>query len=152
MTTFAPSTPVAPEYVPADPAEQAGPVRDLALHVWRPTSTAVVVHVAGELDVSTTPRLHELLVPRLSSTAGTVVLDLSGLRFLGVVGLELVAHARRRAASRAMTVCLVDGPVCVDRALNAAGWSGTIPTYATVEEAVVDMPGRRRESPLHVIG
>lgn len=146
MTTFAPRPPIAP--VPA-PSEASSPpevaTSSVTLRLWRPTSTAVVVHVAGDLDVSSAPRLHELLAPRLTSTAETVVLDFSELGFMGVAGLELLAHARRRAANRAMTVCLVDGPVCVDRALRAAGWTETVPTYPTLAAAVADLPGCTRE-------
>ena len=83
---------------------------------------------------------------RSSSTAETVVLDLSGLEFLGVAGLEMLAHARQRAASRSMALCLVDGPVCVDRALRAAGLHEDLPTFATVEAAVQRLNGRSRES------
>lgn len=67
-----------------------------------------------------------------------------------MAGLELLAHARRRADSRAMTVCLVDGPLCVHRALCAAGWTGMIPTYPTLHAAVADLPGRAREDTFRV--
>lgn len=154
MTTVAPRAPDTSTHLSTDLAEEpetrAG--QTMALRVWRPTSTSVVIGVAGELDAGTAPRLHELLAPRLSSTVETVILDLSELRFLGVAGLELLAHARRRAASRAMTVCIVDGPVCVDRALRAAGWNETVPTIASVEAAVAELTGRRRESPPRLAG
>lgn len=122
----------------------------MALRLWRPTSTAIVICVAGELEATTAPRLHELLAPRLSSMAETMIFDLSELRFLGVAGLELIAHTRRRAASRGMMVCVVDGPVCVHRALRAAGWSETVPTFASVEAAVAEVTDPARESPIRV--
>lgn len=86
MTTFDPRTPVTPAPAPAHSETFASPAGDrsrLALQVWRPTSTAVLVHVAGDLDASSAPRLHELLAPRLASTVETLVLDLSALEFLG---------------------------------------------------------------------
>lgn len=142
---------VTPDRIPHGGIDEpvVGSGRDLALQLWRPTSTSVVVHIAGELDASTAPRLQELLAPRLASMAATVILDLSGLRFLGVDGLELLAHAHRCGAHRAMTLCLVDGPVCVDRALHAAGWSDTISTYATVAATLAALTGRIRESTVH---
>lgn len=140
MTTSSTSPTGAPTEAVPQPAATATP--GIALRLSRPTSASIVVSLAGELDASTAPRLHELIAPQLSSATGTVILDLSGLRFLGVVGLELLAHARRRAAGRALTVCIVDGPVCVDRALRAAGWSDAIPTYATVEAAIAECEGR----------
>ncbi len=122
----------------------------MALRLWRPTSTSLVIRVAGELDTATAPQLHELLAPRLSSTAETVILDLSELRFMGVAGLELLFHPRRRAAARGMHRSIVDGPVCVERALRAAGWSETVPTFTSVEAAVAGLTGRSRESPSRV--
>lgn len=148
MTAFAPRPPVTPAPAPAHSDTFASPTMDrsgLALQLWRPTSTAVVVHVAGELDSSSAPRLHELLAPRLASTVETLVLDFSELEFMGVAGLELLADVRRRADSRAMTVRLVEGPLCVHRALRAAGWVEVIPTYASLTAAVADLPGRTRE-------
>lgn len=145
MTAFATRHAAHPGRVP-EPAAETARGQALALHLWRPTSTSVVIRVAGELDATTAPRLHELLAPRLSSTAETVVLDLSGLEFLGVAGLEMLAHARQRAASRSIALCLVDGPICVDRALRAAGLHEDLPTFATVEAAVQRLNGRSRES------
>lgn len=148
MTTFASGVPDTPQRRPTEPAAtvdtSAG--NGLALRVGRPSSTSILIGIAGELDTTTAPRLHELLAPRLSSSAETIILDLSELRFLGVAGLELLAHARRVADGRAMTVSIVDGPVCVDRALRAAGWHRSVPTFASVEAAVTEMTGRERES------
>ncbi|MHA6801524.1 STAS domain-containing protein [Bounagaea algeriensis] len=147
MTSHAPRTSASAPGVPDErsPTPAVELARELVLQLWRPTSTSVVLRVAGELDSSTAPRLHELLAPRLSSTVESVILDLSELDFMGVAGLELLNHARRRGAGRAISVCIVDGPVCVDRALRAAGWSDTVPTYPTVAAAVAELTGRARE-------
>lgn len=152
MTSIASCGPAIAERTLPELAAQpvADPHHDLALQVWRPTSTSVVVQLAGELDARTAPRLQELLAPRLRSTLEAMVLDVSGLRFLGVAGLELLDNTRRRAAGRGMVFCIVDGPVCVDRALRVAGWDATVPVYATVSSAVAELSGRIRESPVHV--
>ncbi len=149
MTTSAPRAPADPQRIPTEPAREQQTNQELALRLWRPISTAVVIRAAGELDAATAPQLQEMLEPRLSSKTDTVILDLSELHFLGVAGLELLARARQRAASRAMLVCLVDGPVCVDRALRAAGWTETVPTFTSVEAAVAELSGRSRESAAH---
>lgn len=139
VTTFASATPrTAPLPVPRA-EESPDPFQALALWLERPTSTSIVVRLAGELDATTAPRLHELLAPQLSSAAEILVLDMSELSFLGVAGLELVGHAQRHAVSRGKVLCLVDGPVCVDRALKAAGWSTTIPRYRSVAAAVTEL-------------
>lgn len=153
MTYFAPSPSAASaptlSEVPAPPETTTS---GLAVQLSRPTGAAVAVHVAGELDAHSAPRLYDLLEPRLDSAVDIVVLDFSELGFLGVAGLELLAHARRRAANRAMTVCLVNGPVCVDRALRAAGWTDTVPTYPSVTAAVADLSSRTPESTLLAVG
>ncbi|ASU79974.1 anti-sigma factor antagonist [Actinopolyspora erythraea] len=118
----------------------------LELRMWRPTSTSVGVHIVGELDMSTAPRLRELLASRLSSTVETMVLDLSELSFLGVAGLELLSQTHQRAAESAVSVRLVDGPVGVARALHAAGMSAMFPTYPTVVAANADLTGSPREN------
>lgn len=152
MTTFAPCIPSARQSTPAEPVGSATAFRkDVSLRLSRPTSRAIVIHVAGELDAATTPILDELLAPRLSSMAEAVVLDLSGLRFLGVAGLELLAQARRRAAQRSMMLGIVDGPVCVDRALHAAGWDGIVPKFDTNEAAVAALTTPVSEGPTNVL-
>jgi anti-anti-sigma factor len=92
------------------------------LRAWleRPTSRTVIVHVAGEVDDATAPELAELLGPRLASTLDSVVIDLSRVSFLGLTGVGLVEQARHRADVVGITLSLVTGPRCVDRALRAA--------------------------------
>lgn len=150
MTLASPPTPAAGD-VPAAgvPVSHSYAAAQLQLQLWRPTSTAVVVHVAGELDGSNAGRLHELLAPRLNSTAEALVLDLSQVAFFGVAGLGLLAHARRRAAHRAMTLRVVDGPVCVERALRAADWAEPVQTYSHLQDALADLTGRDRGRARH---
>lgn len=152
MTTSAPPTPGTSQNTPRRPADSAPPaVGDVALQLSRPTCRSIVIHVAGELDATTTPRLYELVAPRLSSMIETVILDLSQLRFLGVPGLELLAYVRRRATQRGMVVWIVDGPVCVDRALRAAGEHVTVPKFATVEAALAELITSAPESADRVV-
>lgn len=118
----------------------------LHLRLSRPTSIAVVVHVAGEWDDSSAGRVREFLEQRLASTAETVVVDLSEVEFLSVAGLELLAHARQVAEDRDTTLRVVDGPVCVDRALRAAEATASIPRYPGLNAAIADLGGRTREN------
>ena len=125
------------------------PTRDVPtccfdLRLYRPTSKSVVVQVSGDLDARTAGTLHEMLAARLSSMAETVVLDLSRLNFISVTGLELLLHAHHRAASRGVQLCLVDGPRCLERALIAAQMTDVLPLYDTLEQALAQVGGRRR--------
>ncbi|GAA4617221.1 anti-sigma factor antagonist [Saccharopolyspora hordei] len=106
----------------------------------------MVVRVGGDLDCRTAPDLQELLTTRLSSMADTVVLDLSGLQFIGVAGLEVLVRARRQAGSRGIGLRLVGGEArCLRRALLAADLTDSFPCCATLQEALATVSGRTRE-------
>jgi anti-anti-sigma factor len=93
----------------------------LGLKVRRPNAHTAVISALGELDETTTPRLEELLHARLNSTIGTVVLDFSGLQFVGMAAVRMLLAASRKAQARHINLRLIEGPPCVERALRAAG-------------------------------
>lgn len=111
----------------------------------RPTSSCVLVQVCGELDAAACRYLHEVLAPRLSSMVQTLVLDLSGLNFVAVAGLELLAHLHRLATVRGISLRVVTGPRCLHRALLAGGMSHSLPCYTTRSHALTGVAGRPRE-------
>ncbi|MGI8312257.1 STAS domain-containing protein [Saccharopolyspora hattusasensis] len=105
----------------------------------------MVIQAGGDLDCRTAARLHELLAARLSSMVDTVVLDLSGLNFIGVAGLELLLHAHRQADSRGVDLRLVTSAHCLQRALIAAELTESFRCYATLERALATVTGRVRD-------
>ncbi len=149
MTALSSTMPTTRDFAPSAPTAAAtgatggapAPPQSLELRVARRSTATTVVHVAGELDAHTAPRLHELLATRLRSTVEVVVLDLSGLQFLGVSGLELLSHAHRRARGRRISLRLVGGPTCVRRALRAAGLDDELPLHDDVDEALASLLG-----------
>lgn len=74
-----------------------------------PDSGTVVLTVGGEVDIATAPRLAEMLQSRLYSTLTRLVLDLSGLEFLGVAGISVLLEADLRARYTATELVLVTG-------------------------------------------
>ena len=60
------------------------------------TTEAVVVRLAGQLDVSGTARLRECVEPHLTP-GQTVIADLSGLSFLDSAGLAVLVTMRNTA-------------------------------------------------------
>ncbi len=86
-----------------------------------PNVATAVVTVRGECEELAAPRLAELLGTRLQTTLGTVVVDLSGVEFLGVAALQTLTTAAHLAAARDITLRVSHGPPCVERALAAAG-------------------------------
>jgi anti-anti-sigma factor len=60
------------------------------------TEQVTIVHVVGELDLSTAPELDAVLMELL---VGPVTVDLSGLTFMDSSGIALFARALKRAAT-----------------------------------------------------
>ncbi|MEW2505914.1 MULTISPECIES: STAS domain-containing protein [unclassified Amycolatopsis] len=73
-------------------------VEPLRLSVERPDRDLVMVRVAGDLDAASAPRLRELLDARLRSTVRAVLLDISGVTFLGAAGLRALERAHLLAS------------------------------------------------------
>jgi len=74
---------------------------------------ATVVHVDGELDILTAPKLGAQLDGIVRKGSGDVVLDLRDAVFIDSAGLHilLTAHRRLTRASRRLAVICVEGPV-----------------------------------------
>ncbi|MEU8639329.1 STAS domain-containing protein [Amycolatopsis sp. NPDC048633] len=69
------------------------------LRVSRPTPRTVLVRVTGEVDLSTARRLDEVLRSRIRGAVGEVVIDLSGVTFFSVAGLNSMLRAQLLADS-----------------------------------------------------
>ena len=96
MTTRVPVE--SPSRVPTSEDEPA----PLRIQVHYPSSTTVVVTLAGIVDAATVPWLRGVLWPRLQSTVENAIVDLCGVEFLSVEGLQLLhqayLHARHNHA------------------------------------------------------
>ncbi|WIY00181.1 STAS domain-containing protein [Amycolatopsis mongoliensis] len=66
----------------------------LSLRVSRPGPRTVLVRVTGEVDLSTARGLDEVLRSRIHSPVGEVVIDLSGVTFFSVAGLNSLLRAQ----------------------------------------------------------
>jgi len=81
---------------------------------------AAWVHVGGELDIATTPRLERTLD---ESQARLVVLDLRELAFIDCCGMHAIINAGIRARQAGRRLVLVRVPANVDRLLALTGSS-----------------------------
>lgn len=125
--------------------------RSLMLRTSRPGGQTVVIEVSGCLDSNTATRFAELMRNRLSSTAHTVVLDLSSLSFISTDGVVVLLEASHRALIRAVSLVLITGNEVVDRLLGVLDLADEF-TYAdTVEEVeeveALEVPGPRIGEP-----
>ncbi|MEA2304163.1 MAG: anti-sigma factor antagonist [Solirubrobacteraceae bacterium] len=87
----------------------------------------VRVHVNGELDLATSPRL-ELTLQRLVAAQRSVVLDLDRVSFMDASGIGVILRtaALARELQRRFTVARSPGP-CVRRLLAVSGVEPLVP-------------------------
>lgn len=110
--------------------ERCGPLTErlLDLTVERRRGTPVV-SAAGEIDLSTAPRLARVL----GEQAGPVVLDLTGVEFLSAAGVQVLLDVRGRGRDLRVVLprsCLAH------RVLELTGVEEAVARYDTVADAV----------------
>ena len=98
-----------------------------------------IVSVAWEVDLSSAPRLAELIW-KARRQAGVypprVVVDLSGVEFMDTAGLEVLLEEWNSSRQADGRMCLVapEGPIT--RLLEVTGLSDLLDLYAELETAV----------------
>lgn len=117
------------------------PAEPLRITVERPTPDAVVLRLAGDLDLLTAPLLRERLWPLLEQPGQTVILELSGVEFLGSPGLAELAAANDLAARHQSRIALVGGSHAVLRPLEVTGLNLLFKIYESVAEALGSSAG-----------
>jgi anti-sigma B factor antagonist len=81
---------------------------------------AAWVHVAGELDIATTPQLERTLA-HAQLQARLVVLDLRGVAFMDSSGVHAIVGASIRARQVARRLVVLRGPPNVHRIFTLTG-------------------------------
>jgi anti-sigma B factor antagonist len=106
------------------------------------TAGATVITVFGEIDADEAAQLRADAVAAVerASSEGTpmIVLDLSGVRFIGSVGLSTVLHVHRTAERLGVALRGVTGRSnrAVSRPLKLTGMGARTAWFATLDEAV----------------
>jgi anti-anti-sigma factor len=115
---------------------------ELAIDFETLAEGVVVVHVAGEIDMATTPAFVERLLPVAETGTGDLVVDLTGVTFMGAAGLhaleELQSSLRRRDA-RLAVVAPGGVPLRLLKLTRLARALGVVPT---LDAARVALGGR----------
>ena len=86
---------------------------------------AAWVHVAGELDIATTPQLDRAL-REAQSQVRLVVLDLREVAFIDTSGVHAIVDASSRARQLGDRLLLLSGPPGVDRVFTLTGTSDEV--------------------------
>lgn len=88
------------------------------------TGARVAVRVAGEIDLDCTGTLDRALKKAVRLGAGGVDIDLSGVRFCGCAGLNILIRAFRLAERRRTTITVSAAGPAVERLLTLTDTHG----------------------------
>lgn len=81
----------------------------------------LILRLRGELDLTQTGRLREMVDALLAREPRVLVTDLSGLTFLDCAGLAVLAHAHRRQCARGRHLLIYGVQPLVRRVLTLTG-------------------------------
>ena len=105
----------------ASDAEQAGINRGELLVTVSGAAQAYEIHLHGELDMSTAPRLREELLQLSSDGAMEVTVDLSRLEFVDSTGLSVLITGLKRLRERGGDLALRAPNASTRRVLEITG-------------------------------
>jgi anti-sigma B factor antagonist len=114
----------------------SGPEGDalFTVHVEPSRGRASVVAIAGELDLSTIPRMESPLLEQIRQRSAVVV-DLSQLSFIDSCGIGVLFRASRESNGVPMHVVVAEGSQ-VERIFEIAGVNGALPVHRDREAAL----------------
>jgi anti-sigma B factor antagonist len=129
----------------SDPTPDHGEARRVpppgGVAVWvRATEHALIVTVAGEIDVRTAPEVTAATQRALAERPATIVVDLSEVTFLGSAGLSVLLAAHRRAAPHSR-VHIVATKRTVLRPIQLTGLEQELALFSSLEDALEGDPG-----------
>jgi anti-sigma B factor antagonist len=81
----------------------------------------VTVTVVGEVDTFTAPVLRSTLDSQLEQQPRELVIDLSGVQFLGSAGLAVLVETQKSSRSREVGLRLIASTRAVTRPLEVTG-------------------------------
>ena len=99
---------------------------------------AVVITVAGEIDLATVTALRTELgtALRLAAAPAPVVLDLTGVEFLGSAGLAAIAEASQQATAQRIPLRVVATSHTVLRPIEVTGLGSALTLCASLSDAL----------------
>ncbi|MFC5142074.1 STAS domain-containing protein [Actinomycetospora rhizophila] len=98
-----------------------------------------VVRPVGDVDTATASPLRTAIRAQVEAGARHVVLDLSGVEFMGSAGLALLIAEREAAISREGELRLAGVPRTAGRALSLTGLTELFDTYPDADAAAADL-------------
>jgi anti-sigma B factor antagonist len=99
-----------------------------------------VVRAPAELDITNAGRLRAALLSAAAYGHATIVADLSQTAFCDTAGLQVLVLGHRRAVAEGGELRLVVRAPTLLRLFSLTGVDHVIPSYATLDEALGDLP------------
>jgi anti-sigma B factor antagonist len=115
---------------PLSPGDQFGVTVDVEQH-----GTAVILHVAGELDLLTTPTFAEACTQELRKRPPVLVIDLTGVTFLASVGMSAIVAAHEEGGDHTQ-VRVVGGTRDTLRPIRVTGLDNLLSVYPALPAAL----------------
>ena len=112
------------------------PAEELASFVVEHLEGGVVLQVAGEIDMLTTPRLRDLLDTLVKQQPPSIILDLAAVTFFASSGLAALVAAREAAVAAGVPLRLAAVSRSVRRPLQITGLAGRFECYDDVPAAL----------------
>lgn len=106
----------------------------LTVRIQDASDGSSIVAIAGELDLSTIPRMQGALLEQISQRPA-VLIDLSGLSFIDSSGIGILIQAVRGANGTPVHI-LIASDSHVDRVFSIAGVSDALPVFTDRERAL----------------
>ena len=103
------------------------------------TDEAFIIHVDGELDVYTAPRLKEALAEGVARGHRTIVVDLTRVAFLDSTALGVLVGGRRTAREEGGDVVLVVDTPHLEKMFRITGFETMFGMHRTVDEALASV-------------
>ena len=126
-------------------AEDAGP---MTLTAQTAPDGAVIVTLAGDLDIASAPAARERLLSLVRPGACRLVIDMSAVRYTDASGLAVLVSTKRRAVLLGGELRLAALRPEVAGVLAVTGLNRHLAAYPTVRAAVADRkPGGRTALP-----
>ncbi len=99
---------------------------------------AVIIYAGGEVDACNEHTWRHLVAEAASIVArpGPLVIDVTGLEFMGCCAFAVLAGAAQRCRDRGIELRLVSHEPIVARIVDACGLDGVLPIHPTVDSAL----------------
>jgi anti-anti-sigma factor len=102
------------------------------------SGSAVVVYAGGEIDACNESTWRRLLAEAATAVTppGTLVIDTSGLGFMGCCAFSVLADQVEACGRRGIELCLVSCQAEVPRIVEACGLHALLTVHPTVDSAL----------------